>query len=265
MPSHIPSLPALALAVLLLGAAPEAGLLAHGDDDDDAAERLAEGGRLYDKWWAEYGLKPPTETHPAYPARGGKSGATTWRCKECHGWDYRGRDGAYAGGSHYTGIKGIRRFDGGDPDRVYRILAGSPHHYDQVMLEPAIRKIAAFVVAGQVDMTAFIDPADKRALGDPIRGQQAYEDHCMRCHGVDGRHLNFSADSAQPEYLGTLARDNPWEALHKLRNGHPGSRMPMGPGMMGRWRPNETMPHHLTLSAEEQAAILAYTQTLPPE
>ena len=27
------------------------------------------------------------------------SGSDTWRCKECHGWDYMGVDGAYAGGS----------------------------------------------------------------------------------------------------------------------------------------------------------------------
>ena len=43
--------------------------------------KIAEGGRLYDKWWQEYDLRKPTSTHPAYPSSGKKAGSTTWRCK----------------------------------------------------------------------------------------------------------------------------------------------------------------------------------------
>ena len=68
---------------------------------------IAEGGRLYDKWWAEYNLEKPSTTHPAYPKAGKKTGASTWRCKECHGWDYVGKDGRYSSGSHYTGFEGV--------------------------------------------------------------------------------------------------------------------------------------------------------------
>ena len=256
----------LALLLFTLLAHP----LANAHDDaspraDPQLEALAEGGRLYDKWWAEYDLSPPSETHPAYPARGAQSGANTWRCKECHGWDYRGQNGAYASGSHYTGIRGIERFDGGNPDRVYRILTDRTHRYDQVMREPALRLISEFVVAGQLDMSRHIDAGTRQAAGDPEVGRGLYREHCMRCHGEDGRGLEFGGDPSTPEYLGTLASANPWEALHKLRNGHPGSRMPMRHGMMGRWRPGEAMPQHLSLAEEEQAALLAYLQTLPRE
>ena len=36
-----------------------------------------------------------------------RAGADTWRCKECHGWDYAGKDGAYGSGDHRTGIVGV--------------------------------------------------------------------------------------------------------------------------------------------------------------
>jgi hypothetical protein len=71
---------------------------------------ITQGGRLYDKWWNVLYLPEPDDTHPAYTADGTKSGSTTWRCKECHGWDYRGTDGAYAKGSHFSGIVGMPRF-----------------------------------------------------------------------------------------------------------------------------------------------------------
>ena len=227
-----------------------------------SADDIAEGGRLYDKWWAEYGLAEPATTHPAYPAAGKKSGADTWRCKECHGWDYRGRDGAYAKGSHYTGIKGIRAYAGADPEVVFRILKNRRHQYDRVMLDPALRLLALFVTEGQMDMTAWT--SSSQVKGDAALGDRLFDKNCARCHDGDGRNINFKT-ADDPEYVGTVARENPWELLHKIRNGQPGSRMPMGPGMMGRWRMNEAMPNFRDLSEAEQAAIAAYAQTLSPK
>ncbi len=82
---------------------------------------IARGGQLYDKWWAVIEAEPPKETHPAYPAAGKKKGASTWRCKECHGWDYKGKDGAYAKGSHATGIEVVRGVVGMDPEKTHAI------------------------------------------------------------------------------------------------------------------------------------------------
>ena len=57
---------------------------------------IARGARLYDSWYGEKGVDAPAKRHPAYPASGGYANkvASTWRCKECHGWDYLGRSGA---------------------------------------------------------------------------------------------------------------------------------------------------------------------------
>jgi thiosulfate dehydrogenase len=37
--------------------------------------------------------------------------------------------------------------------------------------------------------------------------------------------INFGSYD-DPEYVGTIAIDNPWESVHKVRAGQPGSRMP---------------------------------------
>ena len=76
---------------------------------DEMEASLMRGGLLYDKWYKVVGERAPGEKHPLYPADGkyASKNSSNWRCKECHGWDYRGKDGAYAEGKHYTGIKGI--------------------------------------------------------------------------------------------------------------------------------------------------------------
>ena len=225
---------------------------------------LSQGGRLYDKWWAELNLPKPTATHPAYPAAGKQRGADTWRCKECHGWDYRGRDGAYAKGSHFTGIKGIRAYTGADPAVVVQLLSDSNHQYQTRVPPHALQLLASFVVQGQIEMEHYIDPASGTPRNaDQRLGARLFDNNCARCHDEDGRYQNFSGDPADPEYIGTVAQGNPWETWHKIRNGHPGSRMPMGHGMMGRWQRHETMPTFRSFSLEEQLAILAHARTLP--
>src|SRR3989338_7187253 len=80
-------------------------------DELSAAQHVVavdRGGVLYDSWYGALGKEAPKETHPAYPKAGKQKGATTWRCKECHGWDYKGASGVYSKGGHYTGIPGIR-------------------------------------------------------------------------------------------------------------------------------------------------------------
>ena len=51
--------------------------------------------------------------------------------------------------------------------------------------------------------------------------------------------------------VGTLANDNPWETLHKIRFGHPGTPMP------------RTL--ELGWSTQDAVDVLGYTQTLPEE
>lgn len=238
-------------------------------------EILAEGGKLYDKWWQVYGLKPPKNTHPAYPAGSKKTGAATWRCKECHGWDYRGKDGAYAKGSHSTGIKGISAYRGKSPKKIMSILKDKNHQYGSVMLDQILGYIALFVSQGQVSMNDYIDAATKKSKGEAIAGRAVFLDKCSRCHGEEGNDFNFG-DEVEPEYVGTVAAHNPWEALHKILNGHPGSHMNHNiihskyeisrrhhQGLIKPWEP---MPaFRKALSEKGIRDLLAYSQTLPVE
>ena len=58
---------------------------------------------------AALGLPDPEGDMPIWKRQStnSRSGAETWRCVECHGWDYKGVSGAYAAGSHLTGFPGV--------------------------------------------------------------------------------------------------------------------------------------------------------------
>jgi thiosulfate dehydrogenase len=210
---------------------------------------LARGGQLYDQWWAALDVEPPNETHPAYPPDSKKKGPETWRCKECHGWDYKGKDGAYAVGSHFTGIKGVRDTVGMDPEKIVDIILDETHGYTTSMLPMgSIRKLALFLSLGQTDMDQYIERATRKARGNVRRGAAFFHTICAVCHGSDGKAMNFKV-VGRPEYLGTVANENPWGTFHKIRNAQPGV------GMVSL----------RVLSTQEQADVLAYVQTLPTQ
>ena len=135
------------------------------DDEQEAGEAVghshdptniwavARGGQLYDNWMSVMEREAPEGSHPAYPADGKKSGASTWRCKECHGWDYMGVAGAYASGSHRTGIKGVREVAGMDPEDIHKIIMDDTHALtEEIMPHSAMEKLALFLSKGQIDM-----------------------------------------------------------------------------------------------------------------
>lgn len=238
-----------------------------------SAEDIIMGGRLYDKWWADTGLAEPTGTHPSYPATGKKKGANSWRCKECHGWDYRGKDGAYGKGSHYTGFKGIRDKAGAKPELILSILKNEHHPYAGKIPDNTLELIAQFVSAGQVDMMKYID-GGKKVNGNSSKGKSLYVGQCRRCHGKQGKALNVTNKKGETQSVGGLSNKNPWEILHKIRFGHPGATMgmkqmhksskAMGSHHRGRMKMWEAMPPmYEKLSVEEQVDLLTYLQTLP--
>jgi len=230
---------------------------AFADDPDDATPAhahdptnvwaIARGGQLYDNWAAVLEQEAPEQTHPAYPAAGKKKGKGTWRCKECHGWDYRGKDGAYAKGSHFSGVKGVRGVVGMDPEEIHKIIMSKTHAYTEAMMpHSAMEKLALFLSRGQIDTDRYIDRKSKVARGNPRRGAQFYQTICAVCHGFDGTEINFKTEE-NPEFVGTVGAGNPWEALHKIRFGQPGV------GMVAL----------TVLDIEDLVDIVAYTQTLP--
>lgn len=190
--------------------------------DESMEYSMARGGRLYDKWFNENGAEKPKVANPAYPAEGKYKGkkASDWRCKECHGWDYKGKDGAYSAGKHYTGIKGIQGSSSSDPKTIIAILRDKTHAYSKRMLsDKDAMDLANFVSKGQIDFSKYIDSKSKQANGNAKSGQKYYQTVCVACHGLDGK-----GEDTPP--LGKLSNKNPWEVMHKIQNGQPQEGMP---------------------------------------
>lgn len=178
---------------------------------------------LYDKWYKEIGEDTPTVSHSAYPAdkKYAKKPGDNWRCKECHGWDYMGKDGGYASGKHSTGIKGINGMMGADTGAIIKIMKDKTHGYTDKMDDDDLMDLANFVSKGQLDTDKYIDRASKMPINANVaRGADIYNSVCIKCHGVDG--------SKPKDMDKTLAAQmsNPWEVMHKIMNGHPGQNMP---------------------------------------
>lgn len=226
-----------------------------GPPDPSQLWMLASGGRLYDRWYAALGKRGPTANHPSWPTENTNvSGAETWRCKSCHGWDYLGRDGLLKSGSGATGVRGVTRMRGRPVEDIVAVLENSTHRYsDDLIPGHAKRRLAAFVSQGQHVAAKYIDP-DGEAKGNTVAGRNLFQTMCAACHGFDGkaRKLGLSADPAyagKPLYVGTKARQLPVEVLHKIRNGHPGAAMISLRG----------------LPMQSAVDVLAYIQHLPIE
>lgn len=215
-------------------------------------DAIAEGGRLYDKWWKELKIDKPTSTHKSYPATAKKKGSVTWRCKECHGWDYKGVNGAYAKGSHKTGIKGVQAAKSMSVIDIVAILKNNTHSYGSVMPDSALAQLANFIKHGQIDISSYLDNKTLQANGDKKRGKNIFTKNCKECHGSNGKNINFKTPS-NPEFLGTVATQNPVETIHKFRNGNPSAFY------KGKRMPNMNK----ILNLEAQINLLSYLQTFP--
>ena len=198
---------------------------------------LVRGGLLYDKWWAENGADEPTDTNPTYPTEQNamfkvppRSGADTWRCKECHGWDYIGVDGLYGPpSSHFTGIVGI--LDATEPQELFDIIAngttgptGTMTGYTEDQLsDDDIWDLVKFIKEGLIDDSELVvyNTGGLIEIREPINlenGASLYNSTCAVCHGLDGEAMGVS--------LHDLVLENPVEFIHKVRFGNPGTPMP---------------------------------------
>ncbi|WP_417783751.1 cytochrome c [Terasakiella pusilla] len=204
---------------------------------------IVRGGRLYDNWFMETGRDVPEGLHPAYPTQMEVEvkPKQTWLCRECHGWDYRGKDGAYAKGKHFTGIKGITDKKGADVREVMAILKDNTHGYGALLGRDDLLDLANFVREGQLDMDVYIDSTTKKAKGNYQEHAKFYPTICGNCHGPKGRAIRTMGA------LGHVANEDPWKALHKILNGHPAEEMPA-------WR---------SLDEETIKDLMGYIQALP--
>ena len=212
------------------------------------------GGLLYDKWWSTLEQGPPSGNQPLWDTQStnARNGSDTWRCKECHGWDYKGAKGAYKSGSHATGFIGVLDAAKKGADYAYSALNGetnSDHDFSSVMDSQALTDLALFISDMTMDFDVFIG-SDKMALGgDTAKGQEIFDGECAKCHGRQGTAINFKNQKG-PEYLGGLAQGNPWEFAHKLRFGQPRQ---------------ENMPSAIDKgwAEDQQLSVIAYAQRLP--
>lgn len=203
---------------------------------------MSRGGRLYDKYFQENKSAKPTADHAAYPKKGGEYGKdTSWRCKECHGWDGLGKDGAYSKGGHHTGIKGVNGYWGKDPKEVAAIIRNATHGYTEAMLSAQdVSDLSLFVTKGMFDMSKYVEAGSNKSKGDGAKGEGYYNTLCIGCHGSDGKKITTGPS------LGSVA-SNGWEMMHKVMNGQPG----------------EAMPSLRAFDPQVSADIVSHLQTLP--
>lgn len=201
----------------------------HGAPQVPSVEWLmAAGGRIYDNWWEALDREKPEGTNPVYPENAEQEGAVTWRCKECHGWDYLGAEGIYRKGSHFSGIKGVMGASGVPPEALMTTLRDANHPYTQEMItDEEMLRVAVFLSQGLVDMRSFIDYETRKVIpgsGDFERGRAIFQTTCAACHGFDGRALDWGEDG-EHNFVGTEAQEVPDEVFNKISNAHPGAAM----------------------------------------
>ncbi|MEW5986711.1 MAG: cytochrome c, partial [Chloroflexota bacterium] len=250
----------LALLILAVSGCSSAAPTATPTEAPPTAEVVAltgdpvRGGLLYDKWWEVTETDAPTGDHPLWATQttNTRSGLDTWRCKECHGWDYQGAEGVYGSGSHFTGFVGVYTSRTKSPAEILAAMKGSTnpdHDFSTVMAEQDLVDLTLFIAQAVIDDSQLIN-ADKSSVGDAAQGQPLFEEVCAKCHGPAGNAINFGGLD-EPEFLGHLAPDNPWEFIHKVRFGQPG--WPMPSAIANDW------------TDEDLANVLAYAQTFSTE
>lgn len=216
----------------------------------------ARGGRLYDNWREEKGLRdsfvPDVSKTRALDGKGGPHGNGTlddgsgrpiansghdYRLKNLLGWDLRGAEGIY--GAAYQGKAYVLRHnllsDTRSAGELRVWLARGDESlpaFGQVLDDTDLDDLVAYLVKtrdGLLARPVSIFTLDRRAPkgyvlapgGDPARGRERYAISCADCHGEDGRNMTID----ETESVGTLSRSSAYEVWFKMLNGQPGTDM----------------------------------------
>lgn len=215
---------------------------------------MIRGGKLYDNWWEETEQDAPTDNNPLWATQttNTRKGSSTWRCAECHGYDYKGVDGAFASGSHMTGFPGVLAAKGKAPEEILASLKGETnpdHDFSEYLEEQDLIDLSLFISQGTVDVSTFMN-ADGSPMGVAADGKAKFDEVCAACHGPNGTAIDFKVGPVV-EYLAGPANGNPFQFAHRMRIG------------VALWPMPSAADNDL--SEQDLANILAYVQTLPEE
>ncbi len=215
-------------------------------------ESVIRGGKLYDNWIGVLDTKAPDGNHPlwALQTTNTRIGPGTWRCRECHGFDYKGKDGDYGAGTHLTGFPGVLGVQVKSTTEIMAILKGSSnpkHDFSKLLAEKDLKDLSSFLKNGLFDMKTLIDSSSKQPVKGDAKAGQAVYGRCVECHGVNGQKINFGTASA-PNFVAGYGKDNPWGFVHRVQMGVPGTPMPAAFGQ---------------LTDKQLQDLLAYAQSLP--
>jgi hypothetical protein len=247
--------PRISIFVFLSALALLAAGMAHAAEATPPADDIIRGAQLYDKWYAVLDVDPPAMNMPIWSRQttNTRTGRDTWRCSECHGWDYRGAQGEYQAGSHFTGFPDLWTLvQGLQVEDIVNHLKGNldpAHDFSPYLDDISLVQVANFLKFAIIDDSAYINPISLRVV-DPnySHGEQLYQSTCQKCHGEDGKKIVFRIEGID-EYLGSIANRDPWRFLHRTRFGVAGTDMPVGFNL--GWQPADGRD------------VLAYAQTLP--
>lgn len=237
------------LVLILIGTS-----IAFAGSMQDSRTDLVIGAQLYDKWYAVLGVPAPEGNMPIWSRQSTntRSGAETWRCAECHGWDYKGVTGAYASGSHQTGFPSLILTTATmEEEEIIDHLRGEKdqaHDFSAYLDENAMKQLAVFLKEGLIDDAEYIDSTSLKVInGNPEHGNDLYTSTCAECHGEDGTEIVFRTEGVD-ETLADVANRDPFRFLHRTRFGVAGTNMPVGYEM--GWTP------------EDGRDVLMYAQTM---
>jgi thiosulfate dehydrogenase len=196
---------------------------------------VSRGAQIYDDWTKVIPDAPvPVGNNPVWSRQTNntRSGLDTWRCVECHGWDYQGNTGAFRSGSNFTGFPGILETAGYNRGELVAALDGSSdaqHNFTSMLSEDDVDSVIAFIQTGLINDNEYIDLVTRKVIGGDLNnGKQKYGQACSSCHGEDGTMATFRYEGTEVA-LGTLAIQDPWRFLHRTRFGTARApEMPLG-------------------------------------
>ncbi len=212
------------------------------------------GGQLYVAWDVVIGLeRSPVTMHPLWPQNAVEASTRrTWRCVNCHGWDYRGAEGlTLASVVKNSDYPSLYRFTGESQDNIIAWLNGENdprHDFSALLSETDLLDLSVFLSTSLLAPELIADLKSRTVQGTVEVGSALYQEWCYDCHGAEGERVNFGS-AKTPIFMGDLAWQNPWRIAHVVRFGHILINMP----------PAE----QAGISFSQQIDLLAYSQTLP--